>query len=90
MKPWEVEQEWLRKFGRRVQTICYRRRLTLPELAKLSGVPYPTLYGYVHLGKKVTGFSMFRIARALGVSLSELAGEAEYGGPRADTISHNF
>ena len=77
MKPWEVEQEWLRKFGRRVQTLCYRRRLTLPELARLAGVPYPTLYGYVEQGRRVPGYSMFKIARALDVSLSELGGEAE-------------
>lgn len=79
MKPWEAEAEWLRTFGRRVQTICYRRRMTLPELARLSGVSYPTLYGYVVLGRRVSGFSMVKISRALGVSLSELAGEQQRG-----------
>lgn len=72
MKPWELEQDWLLRFGRRLRSLAHLRRMPLTELSRRSGVPYTTLYGYALQGRRVPAYAAVRLAKALGVTVSEL------------------
>lgn len=72
MKPWELEREWLLRFGRRLRTLAHHRQMPLTELSRRSGVPYTTLYGYAVQGRRVPAYAAVRLAKALEVELSEL------------------
>lgn len=77
VQPWEVEQEWLLGFARRLRSAASRRRMPLTELARRSGVPYYTLCGYVNQARRVPAFTVVRLARALGVPVTELLDDGQ-------------
>lgn len=72
------ETLWAVQFSERVRTLMDRRspRLTLPKLAELSGLPYPSVYGYIIERKRVPAYAMIKMAAGLGVPVSFLAGMA--------------
>lgn len=72
MKPWERERIWNEAVGRKVRTLAYRRQVSLLELSRLAKLPYTTLYGYVHHGRKMPASAAVKLAQALEVELSEL------------------
>lgn len=75
MVGWREEEVFLDQFSGRVLGLLSRRRLYVADLAELSRIPYPTLYGYLRQGRRVPVYAAARMASALGVSLSELVGE---------------
>ena len=77
MQPWEVEREWLLDFARRLRSAASRRRMPLTELARRSGVPYYTLCGYVNHARRVPAYTVVRLARALGVPVTELLDDGQ-------------
>lgn len=81
---WRDEAVWLELVAGRVLVLLNRRRLNLSDLARLSGIPYCTLYGYIRQSRRIPAFALWRMARALNVELSELAGSAGPANPRTD------
>ncbi len=77
VQPWEVEQVWLLDFARRLRSAASRRRMPLTELARRSGVPYYTLCGYVNQARRVPAYTVVRLARALGVPVTELLDDGQ-------------
>lgn len=77
MKQWELEEMWLRSFARRLCSAATRRRMPLTELARQSGVPYYTLCGYVNQARRVPAYTVVRLARALGVPVTELLDDGQ-------------
>lgn len=77
MKQWELEEMWLRSFARRLRSAATRRRMPLTELARRSGVPYYTLCGYVNQARRVPAYTVVRLARALGVPVTELLDDGQ-------------
>jgi transcriptional regulator with XRE-family HTH domain len=82
---WQDEAVWLGSVVGRVLVLLNRRRLNLSDLARISGIPYCTLYGYIRQGRRIPAFALWRMARALNVELSELAGSGGPVNPRTDT-----
>ena len=76
MSPWEKEDVWNHALGRRVALVSSRRGLTLVELARRTLIPYQTLYGYIHHGRRMPAYVLVKLGKALGVELSELVGGA--------------
>lgn len=72
MKLWERERAWNEAVGRRVRALAHRRKMPLTELSRRSLVPYTTLYGYVHHGRKMPASAAVKLAQVLEVELSEL------------------
>lgn len=72
MKQWELEEQWLANFGRRLRSVASRKRMPLTELSERAGVPYYTLYSYVNQARKVPAYTVVRLARALEVPVNEL------------------
>lgn len=76
-QPWEVEQQWLLDFARRLRSAASRRRMPLTELARRSGVPYYTLCGYVNQARRVPAYTVVRLARALDVPVTDLLDDGQ-------------
>jgi transcriptional regulator with XRE-family HTH domain len=81
---WRDEAVWLEFVAGRVLVLLNRRRLNLSDLSRLSGIPYCTLYGYIRQSRRIPAFALWRMARALNVELSELAGSAGPANPHTD------
>ncbi len=74
-KPWEVESDWYFVLSRRVFTVLGQRGITLYGLSVLSGVSFYQTARYLREGRRMPAYALFRYARALGVSVSELVGD---------------
>lgn len=83
---WREEEVFQDQFSRRVLSLLARRRMFVADLAKQSRIPYPTLYGYLRQGRRVPVYAAARMASALEVSLSELAGEVLPVDRSSDTV----
>jgi len=70
------EEAWLSNVTQRVLVLTVRRRLSLVDLSSLSGIPYPTIYGYLRQGRRLPAYALFKISCALGVSISEVVGHS--------------
>lgn len=74
MSPWEKESVWNYALGRRLALAASRRGVTLGELSRRTLIPYQTLYGYVHHGRRMPAYALVKLCRALEVEISELVG----------------
>lgn len=69
---WEADLAWHDAFARRLLSVSRRCRVSLVDLSRRSGVPYATLHGYISHSRRVPAFAVVRLAKALGVQVSEL------------------
>lgn len=74
-KPWEVEQDWYRTTAKRVFAVLAVRKITMHRLSILSGVSYYQTWRYLKESRRMPAYALFRYARCLGVTVSELVGD---------------
>ena len=58
-------------FIKNLKTLMYERHLSIADIAKGSGIPYPTVHSWFQ-GKTPRGTNMAKLCEYLGVSRSEL------------------
>lgn len=63
-----------REFGRRLRKIAKERGITLKELEVSSGLSHNSLWKYLSYGGNPQMWSVYRLAKALGVTMDELVG----------------
>lgn len=75
MSPWDRESVWNYALGRRVALAASRRGVSLAELSRRTLIPYQTLYGYVHQGRRMPAYALVKVGKVLEVSISEVVGD---------------
>ncbi|RZA02896.1 MAG: XRE family transcriptional regulator [Sphingobacteriaceae bacterium] len=68
----------MKAFGKRVRELRKKQGLTMEKLAALASIDYRQL-SYIELGEvNITISSIYALAKALGISISELLKMDEY------------
>lgn len=76
MKPWELNEKWHHDVATRVFWHLSTKRLSLYRLSVLSGVSFYQTDRYLRKGRRMPAYALFRFAQALGVTVSDLVGDA--------------
>jgi DNA-binding XRE family transcriptional regulator len=64
-------------FGKRLQRLRHEAGLSQAKLARAAGIPHPSLRNWEYDIREPLVMTAAKLARALGVSLDELVGDAE-------------
>ena len=77
-----IERGLQKEYLRGLQQILFERELTVKAAAKLCGMHWSQMRGYVYLESAATAPVIEKISRGLGVSAEELIGEEKKKGGR--------
>lgn len=69
----EAEQVWTRELGIRLSDILRARKMTAKDLCQITGLSEASMSGYIHGSKKLSAFALFKICKALEISIDYFA-----------------
>lgn len=65
----EAEQVWTKELGVRLSDILRVRSMTAKDLCRITGLSEASVSGYIHGNKKLSAFALFKICKALDISM---------------------
>lgn len=65
----EAERVWTKELGIRLSDILRVRKMTAKDLCKSTGLSEASVSGYIRGNKKMSAFALFKICKALGISI---------------------
>lgn len=68
------ESDWRRDFSKRLNSKLMEKRMTISDLASLTGLSRASVYKYVDCNSTPSAYNMIKIADALECSVNELIG----------------